>query len=74
MDEYFAVSTAQTILRQPLALTNNLDAFDITIKVHGGGISGQAGAVRHGITNTGGLITGNTNEIGDWLRRTVLFS
>ena len=39
-----------TILRQPLALTNNLDAFDIKIKVHGGGISGQAGAVRHGIT------------------------
>ena len=44
------MSTARTILRQPLALTNNLDAFDITIKVHGGGISGQAGAVRHGIT------------------------
>jgi small subunit ribosomal protein S9 len=49
-DEYFAVSTARTILRQPLALTNNLDTFDITVKVHGGGISGQAGAVRHGIT------------------------
>jgi small subunit ribosomal protein S9 len=49
-DEYFTVSPARTILRQPLALTNNLDAFDIKIKVHGGGISGQAGAVRHGIT------------------------
>ena len=49
-DEYFTVGTARTILRQPLALTNNLDAFDIKIKVHGGGISGQAGAVRHGIT------------------------
>ena len=33
-----------------MTLTNNLDAFDIKIKVHGGGISGQAGAVRHGIT------------------------
>jgi small subunit ribosomal protein S9 len=49
-DEYFTVSTARTILRQPLTLTNNLDAFDINVKVHGGGISGQAGAVRHGIT------------------------
>jgi len=49
-DEYFRVETARTILRQPLTLTNNQDAFDINIKVHGGGISGQAGAVRHGIT------------------------
>lgn len=49
-DEYFTVGTAKVILRQPLALTNNLDAFDILVKVRGGGISGQAGAVRHGIT------------------------
>ena len=49
-DEYFTVSTARTILRQPLSLTDNLDAFDIKVSVHGGGISGQAGAVRHGIT------------------------
>ncbi len=49
-DDYFTVNTARTILRQPLALTNNLDAFDIKINVRGGGVSGQAGAVRHGIT------------------------
>ena len=49
-DEYFTVGTARTILRQPLALTNNLDAFDVKVSVRGGGISGQAGAVRHGIT------------------------
>jgi small subunit ribosomal protein S9 len=49
-DDYFTVNTARAILRQPLALTNNLDAFDIKINVHGGGVSGQAGAVRHGIT------------------------
>ena len=49
-DEYFTVSTARTILRQPLALTDNMDVFDIKVSVHGGGISGQAGAVRHGIT------------------------
>jgi small subunit ribosomal protein S9 len=50
VDDYFTVNTARTILRQPLALTNNLDAFDIKINVRGGGVSGQAGAVRHGIT------------------------
>ena len=38
------------ILRQPLALTNNEASFDILVNVHGGGESGQAGAVRHGIT------------------------
>lgn len=49
-DEYFTMGTARTILRQPLALTNNTDAFDVMVRVQGGGISGQAGAVRHGIT------------------------
>eukprot|EP00362_Geleiidae_sp_MMETSP1317_P000815 CAMPEP_0201281302 /NCGR_PEP_ID=MMETSP1317-20130820/2255_1 /ASSEMBLY_ACC=CAM_ASM_000770 /TAXON_ID=187299 /ORGANISM="Undescribed Undescribed, Strain Undescribed" /LENGTH=85 /DNA_ID=CAMNT_0047590787 /DNA_START=704 /DNA_END=961 /DNA_ORIENTATION=+ len=37
------------ILTQPLTLTNNLEAFDIKVSVEGGGISGQAGAIRHGI-------------------------
>jgi small subunit ribosomal protein S9 len=50
LDEYFKSGTAITILKQPLALTNNLDAFDIKIRVIGGGITGQAGAIRHGIT------------------------
>lgn len=50
MEDYFRVGTAKTILRQPLALTNNLDAFDVKVMVKGGGISGQAGAIRHGIT------------------------
>lgn len=49
-DEYFTMGTARTILRQPLALTSNIDAFDVMVRVQGGGISGQAGAVRHGIT------------------------
>jgi small subunit ribosomal protein S9 len=38
------------VVRQPLVLTNNLNAFDILVNVHGGGESGQAGAVRHGIS------------------------
>lgn len=50
LDDYFRVGTAKTIMLQPLVLTNTLDNFDIRVKVIGGGISGQAGAIRHGIT------------------------
>lgn len=50
LDDYFRVGTAKTIMLQPLVLTNTLDSFDIRVKVLGGGISGQAGAIRHGIT------------------------
>jgi small subunit ribosomal protein S9 len=49
-DEYFKLETAKIIMLQPLAITNNLDSFDIKVRVMGGGISGQAGAIRHGIT------------------------
>ncbi len=49
-DEYFSRVTSRMILRQPLALTNNEGSFDIRVNVIGGGESGQAGAVRHGIT------------------------
>ena len=48
--EYFSRETGLMVIRQPLELTNNLDRFDIMVNVHGGGESGQAGAVRHGIT------------------------
>ncbi len=50
VDEYFSRETSRMILRQPLELTNNLEAFDIKVNVVGGGETGQAGAVRHGIT------------------------
>ena len=50
IDEYFNRETGRMIARQPLELTNNATAFDIQINVSGGGESGQAGAVRHGIT------------------------
>ena len=49
-DEYFSRVTSRMILRQPLALTDNESSFDIMVNVVGGGESGQAGAVRHGIT------------------------
>ncbi len=50
IDDYFKVETAKTLLKQPLALTNNLNSFDIRVRVTGGGFCGQAGAIRHGIT------------------------
>jgi small subunit ribosomal protein S9 len=50
VDEYFGRQTSIMIVRQPLLLTANEMAFDIKVNVHGGGESGQAGAVRHGIT------------------------
>src|SRR5690625_7903869 len=50
VDEYFARETGRMIVRQPLDLTDNLESFDIKVNVHGGGESGQAGAIRHGIT------------------------
>ena len=50
VDEYFARETGRMIVRQPLALTDNDGNFDIKVNVHGGGQSGQAGAIRHGIT------------------------
>ncbi len=50
VDEFFARETGRMIVRQPLELTNHLETFDIAVNVKGGGESGQAGAVRHGIT------------------------
>ena len=50
LDEYFGRETARMVVRQPLELTELLEKFDIKITVSGGGGSGQAGAIRHGIT------------------------
>ena len=50
VDEYFGRQTSIMIVKQPLMLTANDAAFDVKVNVHGGGESGQAGAVRHGIT------------------------
>ena len=50
LDEFFGRETGRMIVRQPLELTNHAQTFDIKVNVFGGGESGQAGAVRHGIT------------------------
>ena len=50
IDEYFGLETLKVIVRQPLEAVNALDKYDVTVTVHGGGFTGQAGAIRHGIT------------------------
>jgi small subunit ribosomal protein S9 len=50
LEEYFGRQTSIVVVRQPLVLTANDAAFDVKVNVHGGGETGQAGAVRHGIT------------------------
>ena len=49
IDDYFGLETLKLIVRQPLALTDNVNKYDIVCTVAGGGVSGQAGAIRHGI-------------------------
>ena len=49
MDEYFGLDTLKVIVRQPLAATETADKFDVLVNVRGGGCTGQAGAIRHGI-------------------------
>ena len=49
IDDYFGLETLKLIVRQPLALTETSEKFDVICKVQGGGVTGQAGAIRHGI-------------------------
>ena len=50
VQDYFSIESARAVVRQPLVLTNTIGSYDVKVKVLGGGSSGQAGAVRHGIT------------------------
>jgi len=50
LDDFFGRETSRMVVRQPLETTEMSDRFDVTVTVHGGGPSGQAGAIRHGIT------------------------
>ncbi len=62
VDDYFRVETAKADMYQPLVLTNTTTTYDIRVRVVGGGISGQAGAIRHGITRA--LIEANPDLRG----------
>jgi len=57
VDEYFKVESARALLLQPLVLTDTAGSYDVKVRVLGGGYSGQAGAIRHGITRA--LISAN---------------
>ena len=50
IDDYFGLETLKLIVRQPLALTDNVEKFDLVCTVAGGGVTGQAGAIRHGLS------------------------
>ncbi len=50
IDEYFGLETLKVIVRQPLVATDTLDKYDVKVNVTGGGYTGQAGAIRHGIS------------------------
>jgi small subunit ribosomal protein S9 len=77
LDEYFARETARMIVRQPLEVTNMLNNFDISITVCGGGMNGQAGAIRHGIARAlvqydeGDDKDGSSGAAGTTLRKTL---
>ncbi|HIW33226.1 MAG TPA: 30S ribosomal protein S9, partial [Candidatus Paenibacillus intestinavium] len=50
INEYFGLETLKLIVKQPLNLTDTLEKYDVLVLTHGGGMSGQAGAIRHGIS------------------------
>ncbi len=60
IDDYFGLETLKTIVRQPLALLGMVDKFDIVCTVSGGGVTGQAGAIRHGVSRALLLVDGET--------------
>ena len=66
LDTYFDRPTLRMVVRQPLVAVNASDMFDFKITVHGGGSSGQAGAVRHGITRALIEYENEKNPTGEW--------
>lgn len=60
IDDYFGLETLKVVVRQPLVATETLEKFDVLVNVHGGGFTGQAGAIRHGISRA--LLEVNAEE------------
>ena len=67
IDDYFGLDTLKLIVRQPLELCNLLGRFDIVCTVSGGGVSGQAGAIRHGVSRA--LLEYNSDELRPLLKK-----
>ena len=67
MDDYFGLETLKLIVRQPLTLTGTTEKFDIECRVAGGGVTGQAGAIRHGVARA--LLQYNDGELRSQLKK-----
>ncbi len=67
IDEYLGLETLKVVVRQPLVATNTLDKFDVLVNVHGGGYTGQAGAIRHGIARA--LLQVDSDEYRSTLKK-----
>ncbi len=67
IDDYFGLETLKLIVRQPLELTGLTDKFDIECRVAGGGVTGQAGAIRHGVSRA--LLQYNSEELRSELKK-----
>ncbi len=72
IDDYFGLETLKLIVRQPFVVTSTLGKFDVICKVEGGGISGQAGAVRHGVARA--LLQANEAEYRPLLKKAGLLT
>ena len=71
IDEYFGLETLKLIVRQPMEITNTLGRFDIVCTVAGGGVSGQAGAIRHGVARA---LLQNGDEMRPLLKKAGLLT
>jgi small subunit ribosomal protein S9 len=71
IDDYFGLETLKLIVRQPMTLTDTLGRFDIVCTVAGGGVSGQAGAIRHGLSRA---LLGHSDEMRPILKRAGLLT
>jgi small subunit ribosomal protein S9 len=67
IDEYFGLETLKVIVRQPLVATETSDKFDVVVTVRGGGTTGQAGAIRHGISRA--LLQADSDEYRPVLKK-----
>lgn len=67
IDEYLGLETLKVVVRQPLVATETLDKFDVLVNVHGGGYTGQAGAIRHGIARA--LLQVDSDEYRSTLKK-----
>ena len=67
IDEYLGLETLKVVVRQPLVATDTIDKYDVLVNVHGGGFTGQAGAIRHGISRALLQVDGEFNIKESWI-------